>query len=799
MSDFLGDIRLGLRQLKTQPGHSSVVIVTLGLALGLSAVIFSFVSFFLLRPLPIRDEKTMILARSSHPQQSGNRPRLSYRDFVDFRAETKTVEELVGMSMSTGALTGQGDARRVSVAGASEGLFRVWDLGVVAGRRFLASEDQPGAPAVLLLAHGFWEREFGSDRSIVGKTLTLDGRAGTVVGIVSPEIEIGRFSEIDLWIPLAQSSPSEDRQRRDLTVTGRRKPGVTTEQVGAEFATIAARLQKEHPETNRDWTAGAIPLRDGLYGSGTEVILALLVVGVCLVFAVACANVAGVMLARATTREREMALRTSLGAERGQITRQLVVEGAVLSLLGAALGLVLAQLGIELMRAMAFEQFYDLVTIDARVLAFSAALALAAPLIFSLVPALQLAGRQLSGVLRDSGASAGTSGRVGRSRRGLVVLQIGLATALVIVSGLSVRTALALRDFDYGYDIRDVLTARIDLGPARYKTPDDILRRLTELGDALRSRPEVKAVAIGTDLPAMDRGRSMALRREGSAEETSAIAAVSSASPGYFRALGIAVRQGREFLDSDVSESTAVGVVNQALASRDFKDRDPLGQRIQLGGTDAPWVEIVGVVSDVANPSIVEPPVPQVYRPFAQRPERSLVVMVRTSDPAPVLASLRQTMRTLDADQPLYDAKTVEQVAFEELASNRIITGLFMALGLVALALSAVGLYGLAAFLVSQRTREIGVRMALGATVGDILRLVVVQGARLTIAGLAAGLALGIALGRAMSSVLFDVKPWDVLTLVVTLATLGSAAVIAHWAPARRAATVNPTDALRHD
>ena len=798
MNALLRDVRLGLRQVRTRPAHASLVITTLGLALGLSVVIFSFVSFFLLRPLPVRDEKTMVLARSAHPQQNGNRPRLSYGDFVDFRERAKTVEELVAMSIGTGALTGQGDAKRVSVSSATESLFRVWDLQMEHGRRFLATEDAPGAPPVMLLAHGFWEREFGSDPGVVGKSLTLDGRSGTVVGILSPAIEVGRFAEIDVWIPLGQSGRAEDRERRDVIVTGRRKPGVTTEQVSQEFGAIARELQKTHPETNRDWTSSALPLRAGLYGTGTDVILSLLVAGVCLVFAVACANVAGVMLARATTREREMALRMSLGAERSQVMRQLVVEGAVLSLLGGLLGVGLAQAGILLMRALAFEQFYDLVTIDGPVIAFSAALALAAPVLFGLAPALQLVGRPLSNVLRDAGAGAGTSGRVGRTRRGLVVLQISLATALLIVSGLSVRTAMALRNFNYGFDISNLLSVRIDLSPARYKSPEDIQRRVRGLIETLEGGTAA-TVAVGTDLPVFDRVRQMALRHQGESSDKSKIAVVTAATPGYFKALGIAVRRGREFLVTDAPEAPPVAIVNEALAARDFAGRDPRGERIQLGGSDTPWAEIVGVVANIANPSLSEPSAPQAYVPFNQRPERSIVLFARSPNVPAVLVALRETMRTLDPEQPLYDAKTVEQVAWEELASNRIITGLFMALGIVALVLSGVGLYGLTAFLVAQRSREIGVRMTLGASVRDILKLVMSNGLRLTAFGLAIGLVIGMGLARAMASVLFEVKPWDPVTLLGTLTTLGLAALAAHWAPAHRAAAVNPVEALRHD
>jgi len=799
MSSLFAEFRQGFRQLRTQPAHSFLVISTLGLALGLCAVIFSFVSFFLLRPVPVKDEATMVLVRSGHPEQNGYRPRLSYPDFVDYRGQTRTVEELVALGRSTGTLTGEGDAKRIAIAAASEGLLRVWDLQVVAGRRFLPAEDVQGASPVVILSHGFWERDFASNPAVVGRTLIVDGRPSTVVGVLAPDIEIGNLAEFDVWQPLTQSQPSLDRTRRDLMVTGRRKPGTSLEQVNSEFAMIASRLASEHPEADKGWTAGVIPMRDGLFGTGAMVILSLLVVGVCLVFAVACANVAGVMLARATTREREMALRMSLGAESGRIARQLFAEGAVLSVLGALAGLVLAQLGLELMRAVAFEQFYKLVVIDWRVLAFSGALALVAPVLFGLAPALQLAGRQLANVLRDAGASAGTSGRVGRSRRGLVVLQISLATALLMVSGLSIRTAIALKHFDFGFDPTSLLTVRVDLSEARYKTPEEIRLQVGRLEEALRARPGVRAIATGTDRPVFDRGRQAAFRIEGRRADESRLALLTAVTPGYFRALGIGVKQGREFLDTDVPEGQGVAIVNEVLAERDFTSGEALGRRIQVGGEGTPWVEIVGVVANIANPDLGEPPTAQAYVAFAQRPERSIVLFARSAQVASLLTFLRETMRTIDPDQPLYDAKTMEQVAWEELASNRIVTGLFVALGAVALALAAVGLYGLTAYLVAQRSREIGLRMALGASVPDVLRLVMGQGARLTAMGLAVGLGLGLLLGQAMASILYGVKPWDPVSIAFTVGTLGIAAIAAHWAPARRAATVNPIDALRHD
>jgi predicted permease len=358
---------------------------------------------------------------------------------------------------------------------------------------------------------------------------------------------------------------------------------------------------------------------------------------------------------------------------------------------------------------------------------------------------------------------------------------------------------MALRDFDYGFDTRELLTARIDLSASRYGTAEDMRRRVDGLIEALRARGQAAGVAAGSELPVFDRVRQMRLVVEGEESERSRIAVVTAATPGYFKTLGIPVKQGREFLDTDRLESQAVAVVNEAFAAREFGGADPRGRRIQVGGPETPWLEIVGLSADIANPSLGQPPAAQVYLPYAQRPERSIVLMIRTAAAAPVLALLRETLRAADPDQPLYDAKTAEQVAWEELASNRIITGLFMALGLVALVLAAVGLYGLTAFLVAQRSREIGVRMALGASVRDILGMVISQGARLTATGLVIGVLIGLGLGRALSSVLVNVSPWDPLTVASTLGILTGAAILAHWGPARRAASVNPVDALRQD
>jgi putative ABC transport system permease protein len=802
MDQFVQDLRLTLRQTLKHPSYAAIVIVTLGLAIGVNALIFSFVNFFVLRPLPFQDVSRLAMLVATHPERGRDRMGLAYADFVELRRDNTSFEDLGAMTRRTYNLTGAGDPRRVQGVTATASLFTLWGLDALHGRLIRPEDDRPGAPRVAVLSHGFWSRQLGADPSLVGQTLRLDGEHHTVVGVLTPEIEIGNLSEVDVWTALALVADPDDRSGRNLRVTGRLKPGVALESAAAELRTLAERQQRDHPATNAGIGVQVLPLRRAMTGANTWTVLALLGVAVALVLAVACANVANLMLARGAARQRETAVRAALGAGRARLVRQLLTEGAVLAVLGGSLGVLLAGWGLDLIRSMTFEPFFQLVVIDRRVLAFCAAVSLLTPLVFGPLPALQATGLDLVSTLKEAGRSLDGSRRRARVRSALVVGQLGLALALLLVAGLSVRMALAMQGLDLGFAVKDLVTLKTDLPPARYATEDGIRHFQERLEQRLAALPGVAGVAAGSARPVLEAAVTQAVAVEGlepPAEGPQPWAARAVVSTDYFRTLGIPILKGRPFGRQDARGAEPAAVVSQAFASRYLPGREPVGRRVRLGTDSATWLTIVGVAGDVINGDPAEPPRPQVYLSLAQHPVRSLTFFARSRDLESVVGAARAELAQLDPEQPLYDAKTMERALFEDLASNRVVTGLFGTFAVVALGLATVGLYGLISYAVSQRTREIGVRAALGARPGDVLRLVLGQGMRLVAAGLGAGLVVGAGLARVMSSVLVGVAATDPLTFTLVPAALAAVAVLATLLPALRAARLDPAVVLRSE
>jgi putative ABC transport system permease protein len=801
MDRLAQDLRFALRQLVKQRGFAFVVIVTLGLAVGVNTLIFSFVNFFVLRPLPFGDVSRTTIITATHPERDRDRMPASYADFVEWRRDNHSFEDLAGYERRTFNLTGTGEPQRVQGALATASLFALWNLEAVHGRVLLPDDDRRGAPRTVLLAHGFWSRQFASDAGILGRALFLDGEPHVVVGVLTPRIEVGTLGEIDVWTALAPVGDPDDREARVLRVTGRLKPGVALAQAQSELTALTTRQEREHPATNARWSARITPIRRAMSGADTWTVLALLVVAVGLVLAIACANVANLVLARGAARRRETAVRAALGASRARLVVQFLTEGAVLSVLGGALGVALASLGLDAIHAVTFEPFFRLVTIDRRVLAFSAAISLATPLVFGLVPALQAAGRDVVGALKDAGGGAvGVSLRRARGRNWLVAGQLALALALLLVAGLAVRMALHFQRLQFGFEQRGLLTLRAELPPKRYASDAQVRAFYTQLRERLAGLPSVTGVALGTRRPVLEPLPTLALEVEGAppaAKEALPWAAREVASEGYFETLRIPIVKGRSFAAQDGPGAEPVTVVNRALADRYFPGTEPIGKRVRLGAADAPWLTIVGVAGDVMNAEPREPSVPQAYVSFSQQPARAITLLVRTSSLDAVVAAARREVAALDPDQPLYDVKTLERAFFEDLASNRVVTGMFAVFAAVALGLACVGLYGLISYAVSQRTREIGVRVALGARRQDILRLVLGQGLRLVAAGLAAGLLLGVGLARVMSSILVGVSATDPVTFVALPLLLGLVGLLATAIPARRAAGYDPAAVLR--
>ena len=583
-------------------------------------------------------------------------------------------------------------------------------------------------------------------------------------------------------------------------MTGRLKPGLDVPRAAAEIQALVERQQHDHPATNAGWGAVVMPIRSAMTGANTWLILALLGLAVSLVLAIACANVANLMLARGAVRRRETAVRAALGASRGRLVRQLLTEGAVLAILGGALGVFLAGWGLDVIRSVTFEPFFSLVVLDRRVMAFSAALSLLTPLLFGLVPAFQATAVDLVVALKEGSGSVSGSKRRVFGRNLMVSGQLAMALALLLVAGLVVRAALAMRQVALGFDHHQLVALKTELPEARY--PGDAQVRAFKLGleERLRALPGVTNVATAAGLPVFDPGGSEPLDLEGvvwSQEQARPLALRSVVGVGYFETLRMRTTRGRVFDARDDAGTEPAVVINEALATRHFSGRDPVGQRIRIGAGDAPWRTIVGVVANILNTEPGQPPLPQAFVPFEQQPVRTLTVLVRTDRVEAVVAAVRHEMAELDPEQPLYDVKTMERAFFEALASDRVIMGMFVAFAIVALGLATLGLYSLISYLVSQRTREIGVRMAMGARRADILRLVLGQGARLVLAGLGLGLAGGLGLGQLIASTLVGVSPRDPLTFTVVPLLLALIGLVATVLPARRAAGVDPAVVLR--
>jgi predicted permease len=797
------DVRDGLRQMLRHRSFAAIVVLTLALGIGVNALIFSFADLVVFRPLPIRDIDTAASLWMTHPERGDERVQVSYADYLEWRDQVRSLTELAARTYRSYNLTGVEQPSRILAAQATASLFPSWDIRAVRGRVFDQEEDRPGAERVALLSHGFWERQFGRDPGILGRVVRLDGEPYAVVGVLDPAIEIGGLSEVALWTPLAPDADPLDREERNLRVSGRLAPDTTLEEAAAELAALAARQSRDQPATNAGWGVRVVSMREGMMGPNTHLLIALLSLAVGFVLAIACANVANLMLVRSAARSRETAVRAALGAGRGRLVRQLVTEGAVLSLLGGCLGLILAWSGLRVIRSSTYEPAFQFVEINWRVLLFTAGISLLTPLIFGLVPALRAAGEGLATALKEGAGRSLVGGAGGRGRSVLVVAQLSLAVILLAVAGLNVRAAIELQRLDMGFEREELVTMRIDLPRARYPDPERLRIFADALLERLAAAPSARGVAASAGIPVVDGSttRSLAvLGAEGRPLEAAPWAAETVVTPGFFDTLGIPVTEGRGFTREDGAEAAPVAVVSRAFASR-YLSGGALGRRIRLGDdAEDPWREVVGVCGDLVNPNLTLAPQPQVYVPFHQRPERSLAILVRSADTAGIAGVARAEIARLDPDQVLWEARSFDQVMREELNFARVFIALFAIFGVSAMAMAGLGLYGVISYGVSQRRRELGLRIALGARSGDVLRMVVGQGALFTAIGLALGIGGGLAMGRAMAgALLVGVSPTDPATFAGVSLCLAAVALLASWVPARRATRVDPIQALRVD
>jgi putative ABC transport system permease protein len=819
MDTLRHDLRAALRSLRHRPGFAAVAVLTLALGIGATTAIFSLVNGVLLRPLPYDRPEQLLLVHTRLDGESGRQ--LSLPEYWDLRERARSFSGLAAFSEGSLTLTGSGAPERLEAGFMTAEALPLLGVPPVRGRGFTREEDLPGRPPVVLLSDGLWRRRFGADSGIVGRTLILDDLPTTVLGVMPPGFQLPTHyagQGMELW-SLLQLDPSIDRTERGwhwLNVMARLRPGVDEAAAAREVATLTADMLRRYPnEYDADFTGSASPAAGVVVGDIRPVLLVLMG-AVALLLLIACTNVASLFLAQAEARQREVAVRVALGARAGRIVRQLLTESGVLALLGGAVGLLLAMWSLRGLLATAPPTLprLEAVAIDGRVLAFAVAVTVATALLFGLAPAIHAARADLSGTLTDGGRGGSGGVRRQRFRRGLVVTQFALALVLAASAGLLIRSFAHMRGVDPGFAPDHLLTARVEVSPVRYDSDEKVRAFFHGLVTRLEALPGVRSAAVVKALPMtqLELG-DWSFVREGRHSipprpEEWNLAYWQTMSPGYFETMRIPVLRGRGLDDSDRVGAPGVAVINRTLARQVWPAGDAIGQRILMGGgaTDSIWRTVVGVVGDVRHRGLDAEPRPEIYLPHAQFPAgtgtplRTLRVVLRTEgDPAALTGAVRFALAELDPDIPLAEVQTMEEALGAWAAERRLTTLLVAGFAALALGLGAVGVYGVVSHLVVQRTREIGIRIALGAMPREILRLVLSQGAWLAGLGIAAGLLGAFLATRLLAGLLFGVGPTDPFTFLATAATLALVAVLASLVPALRAVRTDPMDALRSE
>ncbi len=810
------DTRFALRMLRKNPGFAAITVLALGLGVGVNTAVFSLFNSLLLRPLPFPEPDR--LARMWDTYGSNMAGPVSYPNFTDWRSWNRTFEDMAVFSYRAWVLTGTGDPLLVRGVAASANLFRILRVQPMLGRNFFPEEERPNANGTdaIIVSHKLWKERFGGDPAILGRGITLSGHLFSIVGVMPAGFDSRTGIENpDFWTtiaPLAQSSPTasrpvtEERSMSFLRVIGRLKAGVSIAQAQADMDRVASLLVRTYPLDDPKAGVYIQGLQESDSGD-TRPTLLLLLGAAGVVLLIACADVGGLVLARATRRQREMALRAAIGASRWRIVRQLLVESLVLTTLGCAVGLWLATAASELLaRALRLGQIAGPV-LDGRVLGFAVLIATAAALIFSLAPVLYAVKTDLIDGLKQSASSTSSTRGQGMWHSALIVGQIALAMVLLSSSALLALSLLRLQRVDLGFDPRHVLTFPVSLPPSRYPQ-SQWAPFFEQLLARLRSLPGVVSAGAGGSLPLQGNvSRTMLDMVSGTdipiGQRT--VIVYGSVTTGYFRALGAALKRGRDFTNQDTAQSAPVVVINETAARQYFGSKDPLGQQIEPGmwngaGSTTKPRTIVGVVADVKLESVPAGAPPIVYWPIAQVPcDGTVFVMVRTtSDPNNLIAAVRAELHALEKDLPLYDVQPLDRYVSASLARPRDTAALVSLFTLLALTLTAVGLYGVIAYSVARRTREIGVRIALGAEPRNLLRAVVLRGLSLGLLGAAIGLPAAIAVARLYRTMLYGVSPQEPATLAAGAAVLIIVALVASYVPARRAASVDPMVALRY-
>ena len=817
METLIQDLRYGVRTLIKSPLFSCVAIVALALGIGANSAVFSVVNSVLLRPLQFKDPGQLVMLWGKFDKEGIPQNWISQPELFDLKDQCQSYEDLAAYTTGGANLTGTGEPVRVSSAIVSPGFFQILGLRPTIGRTFVPEEEQPANSKVAVLGYGLWQSRFGGDPGVTSQTVQLNGETYSILGVMPAGFDFPEHS--DLWVPLALDRANlQSRGSHYLQLIGRRKPDASLTQAQSELDGVARTLEEQYPQnypSDSGFGLFAVPMQEQVVGEIRPALIVLLA-AVALVLLIACANVANLLLARATVREREVAVRTALGATRARIIRQLLTESTLLAITGGAVGLLLAFICVKLFVAFGPRDIPRLeeISLDRTVAFFSLGLALLTGLIFGLAPALHISRTDLHEALKEGGRAVVGSGRH-RLRKMLVVSEVAIALVLLVGAGLMIQSLRRMLEVDPGFRTENVLTMRLALPQTRYRENNDIIRFYKELFDRVAALPGVESSGAVSHLPLSGAYTSGTTIVESPASGPGTLtiqgypyieADRRIVSPGYFTAMGIKLIDGRLLEDSDSENAPPVAVIDETFAKRFWPDGDAVGKRVVVGGTQQQlnWGRIVGVVSHVKHYALQKDGREQIYFPYLQRPTRSMFLAIRTtSDPKSLEGSVRAALQSIDREQPIYSVQSMGQLLSASVAQPRLNGILFAAFGVIAVILAVVGIYGVMSYSVEQRTHEIGVRMALGAQRRDVLRLVVGQGFGLTLMGVVIGAGLSIAAAlaftRVMSALLFRVAATDPMTLVLVSLLLAAVALVACMLPARRAANCDPMIALRNE